>query len=141
MGDEKIEIGPVPEYATRQEPNANPHRRAETVNVTNRGSEHYAAIANAMTIGVIVKLKLKKMLDAGETMVNGKRESLPAENAAVTKVTRMVTGKVAQTGAGLLVTIVMDVINALAANAELPMDPMISRRETTDETKIGRAHV
>lgn len=79
MGDEKIEIGPVPECATHQEPNANPQLLAETVNVTNRGSEHYAAIANATTIegmmlGVIVILKLKKMLDAGETMVNGKRE-------------------------------------------------------------------
>jgi len=78
MGNEKIEIGPVPEGATHQEPNANPHHLAETVNVTNRGREHYAGNASAMTIGkmmlgVIVILKLKRMLDAGGTMASGRK--------------------------------------------------------------------
>jgi len=54
----------------------------------------------------------------------------------VTKVTRTDTGKVAQTGAGLLVMIAMVVINALlVVNAEPAMDPMMSRTKTTGETK------
>ena len=79
MGEEKIEIGPVHKCAIHPEPNANLHHLVETVNVTNYGIKHCAPIANATTIvemivGVIVKLKLKRMLDAGGTTVNEKND-------------------------------------------------------------------